>query len=57
MKYQKTLAVLAGLTFAGALSQAQIAVGDNLTISGFVDASYSDVEAGTAGADDATGIN
>ncbi|MBT6958711.1 MAG: hypothetical protein HN996_09840, partial [Opitutae bacterium] len=47
MKYQKTLAVLAGLTFAGALSQAQIAVGDNLTISGFVDASYSDVEAGT----------
>jgi len=40
MKYQKTLAVLAGLTFAGALTQAQIAIGENLTISGFVDASY-----------------
>ena len=41
MKYEKTLAVLAGLTFAGSLAQAQIAVGDNLTVSGFADASYS----------------
>ena len=27
MKYEKTLAVLAGLTFAGSLAQAQIAIG------------------------------
>jgi hypothetical protein len=47
MKYQKTLAVIAGLTFAGALTQAQIAIGDNLTVSGFVDASYSDTDNGT----------
>jgi hypothetical protein len=47
MKYQKTLAVLAGLTFAGALTQAQIAIGDNLTVSGFVDASYADTDNGT----------
>ena len=46
MKYEKTLAVLAGLTFAGSLAHAQIAVGDNLTISGFVDASYTDQEIG-----------
>jgi hypothetical protein len=57
MKYQKTLATLAGLTFAGALTHAQIAVGDNLTISGFVDASYADAEAGAAGVNDNTGIN
>ncbi len=50
MKYEKTLAVLAGLTFAGSLSQAQIAVGENLTISGFVNASYADVDDGTTGA-------
>jgi hypothetical protein len=54
MKYQKTLAVLAGLTFAGALTQAQIAIGDNLTVSGFVDASYTDSE---TGATDNTAIN
>ncbi|MBT4223191.1 MAG: hypothetical protein HOD72_01865, partial [Opitutae bacterium] len=47
MKYQKTLAVLAGLTFAGALSQAQIAVGDNLTISGFGDLRYDNVDSST----------
>jgi len=47
MKYQKTLAVLAGLTFAGALSHAQIAIGENLTISGFVDASYLNTDDGT----------
>jgi hypothetical protein len=50
MKYQKTLAVLAGLTFAGALTQAQIAVGDNLTISGFVDATYVDTDNGSESA-------
>jgi hypothetical protein len=54
MKYEKTLAVLAGLTFAGSLSQAQIAVGENLTISGFVDASYSDIDDETAGATNKT---
>jgi hypothetical protein len=54
MKYQKTLAVLAGLTFAGVMTQAQIAIGDNLTVSGFVDASYSDSE---TGATDKTEIN
>jgi hypothetical protein len=47
MKYQKTLALLAGLTFAGALTHAQIAIGENLTISGFVDASYADTDNGT----------
>jgi hypothetical protein len=51
MKYQKTLAVLAGLTFAGALSQAQIAIGENLTISGFVDASYVSEDNSSAGTD------
>ena len=40
MKYEKTLAVLAGLTFAGSLAHAQIAVGDNLSISGFSSMSY-----------------
>jgi len=54
MKYQKTLAVLAGLTFAGALSHAQIAIGENLTISGFVDASYLNTDDGT---DETSGIN
>jgi len=54
MKYQKTLALLAGLTFAGALTHAQIAIGDNLTVSGFVDASYTDSE---NGATDNTAIN
>jgi hypothetical protein len=57
MKYQKTLAVLAGLTFAGALSQAQIAIGENLTVSGFVDASYADVDSDVAAIGDSTGIN
>ena len=52
MKYEKTLAVLAGLTFAGSLAQAQIAVGDNLTISGFVDASYSQTEHDNAATED-----
>ncbi len=54
MKYQKTLAVLAGLTFAGALSHAQIAIGENLTISGFVDASYANTDNGT---DETSAIN
>ena len=54
MKYQKTLAVLAGLTFAGALSHAQIAIGENLTISGFVDASYANSDDGTT---ETSGIN
>jgi hypothetical protein len=56
MKYEKTLSVLAGLTFAGAISQAQIAVGENLTISGFVDASYSDVSDDTTGVADSKSI-
>ena len=38
MKYEKTLAVLAGLTFAGSIAQAQIAIGETLTVSGFADA-------------------
>ena len=54
MKYQETLAVLAGLTFAGALSHAQIAIGENLTISGFVDASYANSDDGTT---ETSGIN
>jgi len=44
MKHEKTLALLAGLSIACATSQAQIAVGENLTISGFLDASYSQTE-------------
>jgi hypothetical protein len=51
MKYEKTLAVLAGLTFAGAISQAQIAIGENLTVSGFVDASYTDTDNTASGTD------
>jgi hypothetical protein len=58
MKYQKTLAVLAGLAFAGAFSQAQIAIGENLTVSGFVDASYSNTDSDTAADDDTSiGVN
>jgi len=47
MKYEKTLAVLAGLTFAGSLVQAQIAIGETLTVSGFADASYVNNDDGT----------
>jgi len=48
MKYEKTLAVLAGLTFAGNLAQAQIAIGETLTVSGFADASYVNNDNSTA---------
>jgi hypothetical protein len=58
MKYQKTIAVLAGLAFAGAFSQAQIAIGENLTVSGFVDASYSNTDNDDPTADDTSiGVN
>jgi len=51
MKYEKTLAVLAGLTFAGSLAQAQIAIGETLTVSGFADASYVNHDNGTETSD------
>lgn len=51
MKYEKTLAVLAGLTFAGSLAQAQIAIGETLTVSGFADASYVNNDDGTETSD------
>ena len=51
MKYEKTLAVLAGLTFAGSLVQAQIAIGETLTVSGFADASYVNNDDGTETSD------
>ena len=57
MKYQKTLATLAGLTFAGALSQAQIAIGENLTVSGFIDASYTDTNTDVVGSKNSTDVN
>ena len=51
MKYEKTLAVLAGLTFAGSIAQAQIAIGETLTVSGFADASYVNNDDGTETSD------
>ena len=51
MKYEKNLAVLAGLTFAGSLVQAQIAIGETLTVSGFADASYVNNDDGTETSD------
>ena len=46
MKYQKTLATLAGLSLVGGFMQAQIAIGENVTISGFVTGSYTNVDNG-----------